>query len=324
MTINLDIAAILSAIFWPVVALTILLAYRQRIPAWVEGVASRVTKLEFAGVSLELAVAKPFIPEWSGAPGAPDLQHRATAIQVNDSTARTFLTQLTEEGTADYAQVDLGTGEEWLTSWLFILAIVFARMKGIKCFVFVETSAGVRKRYVGWTESEKIRWALAKRYPWFEQGYTDAHSTITSQQNALIVSSDGRLGYQFAPGDPGPSIELIREFLQRIQAPPLPFPVPSDPDWVLLDSASNTYEHAAWISGEQLEEILGGDLNPSMIRSAELRSKNTSEQLRICLSVPATFVAVTTEEQRFDYIVDRRVLLEQVAKRLSSETEGRS
>jgi len=33
-------------------------------------------------------------------------------------------------------------------------------MKGINCFVFFETSGNVRKRYVGWAESEEIRWAL--------------------------------------------------------------------------------------------------------------------------------------------------------------------
>jgi hypothetical protein len=73
MTIDLDIAAILSAILWPVVVLIILLAYRKRIPTLVEGMTSRVTKLEFAGISVELAVAKPFVPEWSGPPRARNL-----------------------------------------------------------------------------------------------------------------------------------------------------------------------------------------------------------------------------------------------------------
>lgn len=103
----------------------------------------------------------------------------------------------------------------------------------------------------------------------------------------------------------------------------MPLPVTSDPDWVLLDSTPNTYEHASWISGEKLEGILGGDLNTSTVHSTELRSKNTAEQLRAFLSVPRMFVAVTAEE-RFEYLVDRSVLLEQVAKRLSSETDGRS
>ena len=51
MTIDLDIAATLSAVLWPIVVLAILLAYRQKIPALFERLASRVTKLKFAGVS---------------------------------------------------------------------------------------------------------------------------------------------------------------------------------------------------------------------------------------------------------------------------------
>ena len=160
MNIDLDIAATLSAVIWPLVVLAVLLAYRSKIPALVEGLASRVRKLEFAGVSLELALAKPFVPEWSGSPTALDLRHKATAIQVNNSTARTFLTQLTDEGTGDYAEINLGAGGEWLTSRLFIMAIIFARMKGVKCFVFVETVGNTRKRFVGWAEPEKILAAI--------------------------------------------------------------------------------------------------------------------------------------------------------------------
>lgn len=88
MNITLDIAAALSAVIWPIIVLVILLAFRSRIPTLVEGLASRVNKLEFAGISLELALAKPFVPEWSGAPTALDLRHKATASQVQDSTAR--------------------------------------------------------------------------------------------------------------------------------------------------------------------------------------------------------------------------------------------
>jgi hypothetical protein len=62
MNISLDIAATLSAVIWPLAVLIVLLAYRKKFPALVEGLASRVTKLEFAGVSLELAVARPCVP----------------------------------------------------------------------------------------------------------------------------------------------------------------------------------------------------------------------------------------------------------------------
>lgn len=127
-----------------------------------------------------------------------------------DSTAKTFLAQLTDERTGDYAEINLGTGREWLTSRLFIMAIVFARMKGIECFVFVETSGAVRKRFVGWAEPAKIRGAVAQRYLWLERAYADAYATVTSQRNAVVVSRHGRLGYPHAPGDPGAGIELRR------------------------------------------------------------------------------------------------------------------
>jgi hypothetical protein len=325
MKTTLDIAAALSAVIWPIIVLAILLAYRSKIPIVVEGLASRVKKLEFAGVSLELAHAKPFVPEWSGSPNALDLRHKATAIQVNDSTARTFLTQLTDEGTGDYAEINLGTGEEWLTSRLFIMAIVFARMKGIECFVFVETSGAVRKRFVGWAEPAKIRWAFAQRYPWLERAYAEAYANVTSQRNAVVVSRHGRLGYPHAPGDPNAGIELLKEFLQRVQQPPVPVPTPAEPEeWVVVDPATNTQEHARWINAEELELVLGADCNVVVVRSSELRSKNAAGQLRSFLSMPARFVAVVGDDQRFEYLVRRDVLVEQVAKTMASEPNGRS
>lgn len=323
MNIILDLAAALSAVIWPVIVLVILLAYRSRIPMLVEGLASRVKKLEFAGISLELALAKPFVPEWSGAPTALDLRHKATAIQVQDSTARTFLTQLTDEGTGDYAEINLGTGSEWLTSRLFIMAIVFARMKGIECFVFVETSGGVRKRFVGWAEPATVRWALARRYPWLEQAYADAYAAVTS--NAVIVSAGGRLGYPYAPADPGAGIDLLKEFLERVQQP---FPVPPPPhepeQWVVVDAATNTHEHARWIGAEDLEQFLGRDLHTDVTRSSELRSKSSAEQVRLFLTVPARFVGVVGDEQRFEYLLRRDVLVEQVAKASALDAASRT
>lgn len=322
--VNLDIAATVSAVLWPTVLLVVLIAYRKRIPAFVEGLASRVRKLELPGFSLELAVAKPFIPDWSGSPSALDLRHSATAIEVNDSTARTFLTQLTEEGTADYAEVNLGSGQEWLTSRLFIMSIVFARMKGIRCFVFVETSGTVRRRYVGSAAPATIRWALARRYPWMELAYAEAYATILSEQQPVIVSNQGRLGSQYSPTDPGSSIDLLKEFLQRIQASPAPPVARESGEWALLDAATNTYEHAGWITSEGLDQMLARDFNTAALRSSELRSKTASEQLRTLLSVHEPFVAVTTDDQRFEYLIDRSVLLEQVGRTVSAHADGRS
>jgi hypothetical protein len=319
----LDIAALLSAIIWPVVLLVIALTYRKEIPGLVKGIAGRLSKLEFAGVSIELAKAKEFVPDWSA--GALDLRQKATAIEVNDSTAKTFLEQLRQKGDGDYAVVNLGDGNEWLTSRLFIMAIVFARMKGIKAFVFLETAGNVRNRFVCWAQPEKIRWALARRFPWLEQAYAEAYSAIL-QGRAFVVTNEGRLGNQFSKDDPQPSIELLQEYLQRVQMTGPPPPSDAQ-DWIAISDVppiGPTQEHAQWINSRNLEEMLGEDAMSSSISSSELRSKTTLGQLKVILSVTARFVPVTGPDQRFEYLVDRTVILEQVARQLAAQTEDRS
>ncbi|MGH9871287.1 MAG: hypothetical protein ACRD9S_02340 [Pyrinomonadaceae bacterium] len=321
LTATLDIAAVISAVFWPIVVLVILLVYRKKIPSLVQGIAGRITKLGFAGISFELAKATAFAPDWTA--GALDLRQKATALQVNDSTAASFSKQLMEGGTADYAEVNLGTGQEWLTSRLLIMAIVFARMKGIQCLVFVETAGNVRRCFVGWADPEKIRWALARHYPWLEQAYASAYSETMSSPIAFIVTNQGGIGQQFSPRDPGPTLELIQKFLLNIQLAYVPTAAPPNLDeWIPVDPATNTYEHASWINSEGLEQLLGNDLHDSAVRSSELRSRTQKERLRIVLSLPERFQAVVKDDQRFEYLLDRSVLLEQVAEKLSSESDG--
>jgi hypothetical protein len=153
---------------------------------------------------------------------------------VNDSTVGTFLSQLTDPTSADYAIVNLGSGDQWLTSRLYIMAVVFARMKGLKAFVFLGQSSASR-RYFGWADPNRIRWALARRYPWLEAAYSAAYADVTATPNAttVVTSAIGRLGYRYNSADPASSIELLKKFLQEIQwppepgAPPLALPPPS-------------------------------------------------------------------------------------------------
>ena len=91
-----------------------------------------------------------------------------------------------------------------------------------------------------------------------------------------------------------------------------------------MDPATDTHEHARWINAEELERVLGDDCRTAVVHSSELRSKNTVGQLRSFLSVPAQFVAVVADDQRFEYLVRRDVLVEQVAKRMASEPDGRN
>jgi hypothetical protein len=125
-----------------------------------------------------------------------------------------------------------------------------------------------------------------------------------------------------APGDPGAGIELLKQFLQRVRQPA---PPPAElQEWVVVDPTTSTQEHARWVSAEGLESALGIDCNTVVVRSSQLSWKSAPEQLRSFLSKPARFVAVVDDNQRFEYLVRRDVLVEQVARTIASEPDGRS
>lgn len=101
-------------------------------------------------------------------------------------------------------------------------------------------------------------------------------------------------------------------------------PPPKPQQWVVVDAATNTHEHASWVAAEGLEQWLGRDLHTDVVRSSELRSKSPAEQVRLFLTAPARFVGVVGDDQRFEYLVRRDVLVEQVAKASVLDGTGRT
>jgi len=101
MTTTLDIAALTSAMLYPIALLIIFLLFRKEIPALFKSIPGRLTKLEVAGISLELAKAQEFSPNWV-AEGALDLRQKAEAMMVDSSSASNFSSQLKSGSSADY------------------------------------------------------------------------------------------------------------------------------------------------------------------------------------------------------------------------------
>nr|MBI1228966.1 hypothetical protein [Cytophagales bacterium] len=308
MTTTLDVAAFTSAILYPLALIIIFLLFRKDIPEIVKGIAGRLTKLEVAGISLELAKAESFDPHWQKE-GTIDLRHRAAAVNVNDSTAGNFLSQLKAGGIADYAIVDLGNGGEWLSSRLFIMAIIFDKMKSVNGIVFLESTSSTRKKLVGWAESKKVRWAFAQRFPWMETAYAEAYSNTIP--NASVVSYQGKLGFVWDNANPSPSIDLLQKFLLKIQAPGGFPPPPEENDWVPLTSDATIQEHACWLNAELVEGILGDALITEHIKS-DIDDSTKEQQLKRYLKLGHPFIALVKDNERFDYLVKREKLLEQL------------
>ncbi|MBI0397450.1 hypothetical protein [Cyclobacterium marinum] len=315
MNITLDIAALASAILYPLVILIVFILFRKEIPLLIKSLTGRLTGLSFAGISLDLAKAEEFSPNWL-AQGALDLRQKAQAANVNDSTAGNFRSILETKDDVDYVIVNLGRGKEWLASRLYIMAIIFENRKGIKGIVFLESTKNTRKKYIGWAEPEKVRWALANQFPWFEKAYSEAYGIILDQ-GAKIINSEGRLGNSYDPNSSGYSITLLENFLKKIQSPPENPPLPEEEiEWVNLPSdplnPTHTKEHTCWLNGQSLENTLAEVLITENIKPSSQSSEAIDKQVKMALISSQKFIAVVNEEKQFSFLVKREKILEQL------------
>lgn len=332
-----DAAAMLAATLWPLVLMIVLLMYRKEVPRLTKSVLGRVTKLAFAGVEVQLAEVKSITPAWSGSSGGLDLRHQARATEINDSYVGTFMTQLRDAPMAEVAEVNLGQGQDWLSSRLYIMAILFARYKGVEALVFLDTVMGRTRRYVGWADVDKIRWALAHQYPWFEAAYASAYhklqgATVPGQNLAggqrpsvRVTNRYGRMGTVFDPTDVRPGIDLLQEFLSEIQSPPQPPAVLqpinlAESEWVQLERKEphdvDTYEHAEWIDSNDIAELLGEDLHHASIGEGELRVLSATKQYKAILSKSDQYIALVDEVGRFKGLLNRCAILGQAVMQM--------
>ena len=334
MTTTFDVAATISSVLWPLVVLVTLVVYRHKISSLIAGILSRVKKLEFAGVSLELAEVEELSTQWLVKSGGLDLRSLSAGLEVFESTKANILAQLDQPITGDYAVIDLGEGREWLSSRLLILSVLFDELRGLKAMVFVDSKDELTRRYLGWIDPKKLARILADRFPKLEAALSIARSIIDKPQqyllpeNNLWVTQMGLVSSQAGS-------ELFKHFLFHIkpQLPPAIPPgevndwtpmqanpgfaeyagMPNQPapggEWVELNG-NRFYEYAQWVNRRSLEELLGEELDRSFVHREDLRGKSEQKKVRMVLLEEGDFVAIVKEENRFDRLVNRRTLME--------------
>ena len=329
LSVTLDIADAVSAVVWPLLILIVVLVLRKHLPEFFKHLprlASRVSKVSIGGFSLELAKATAFAAQWSSEDDvSADLRKSMESISVTDSYFRTFITQMKDATPADYAVADLGEGEEWLSSRLYILSILLARSKTLQAFVFVRTAGSRTGKYVGWAKPEVVRWSLARKFPWLEQAYARAYSKkISGEQKAYpptqtvqIISRTGKLGDAPENVSADPAVELMRTFLGEpvIQREKNPKPAERE-EWTELKRVpgKRLFEHASWLTADTLADILGDDLHRNFVSATELAGMTDTEQVKRLLQVKQRYVPVVDDNGRFLELKNRQVLLDQAAR----------
>ena len=300
-----DFTDFVGTIVWPAVAVGTLVAFRRPLARFLDILGQRATKVSVYEVAIELATIPEFAPTWSS--GSTDVRQLTPAHAI-DSGSDTLFKQLTVNIAADYAIVDLGKGHQWLTSRLFIFAVMLERMRGLRCFVFLETRGDVRRRFLGTASPDKVRWALARQYPWLEAAFAQAYSAIAAY--APETSNDPYVFSDVSALQPQTSKTLIQNFLLKIQLTATP-PVDGIETWESLSNGPLLWERAKWLNGDRLEQDLQGVLQDSWY----LDSPDTpsAKRMEAILRREGPFVALVEEERRFKRLVDRQALLEQWA-----------
>ena len=92
--------------------------------------------------------------------GLVDLR-QLTSANVFDGSAQSLFEQLAETTPAEVAVINLGKGNKWLTSRLFLFAVLLEQFRGVRCLVFTRTRDGITNRLLGLASPEAVWRALA-------------------------------------------------------------------------------------------------------------------------------------------------------------------
>lgn len=245
-----SIVELVKALAWPVSTFLIALTFYEPLGRLLEALGSRATKLSLFKIEVELAsAASP-----NATPSLDSIRNPQLA-PMNDSS-RMLFKQVQDVRPADYAVINIGNGDEWLTSRLFIGAAMLQRMRGIRSIVFVGRVGGVDRKFLAVSSVTRARWTLSQNYPWLEAAFACASA------DAII----GRWGGGYTAGqihspqvkvnsdqgaiNPTAAEILVDRFIQMLQDTS----AGTDAEWIDLDA--NRKEHATWVTESLLKELL--------------------------------------------------------------------
>jgi hypothetical protein len=293
-----------KAVAWPVVACVALFALREPISHFLAGLAQRVTKFSVFNLEFELTEV-----EAKGVSGPIVNVIRSGPMVIFDSAGGIF-SQLREQRRADYVQIDLGEGDNWLFSRLFIVAAMFGGIRGVRCVVFTAGVGAQRNRFVGLASLQDVRWQIARVYPSFELALATAMSeAILSDPTTQMLRADGE-GY-----DPYVATSIVNKFLAGLQSAS---PSPAT-GWTQIKSLPSTWERSIWVDETSLQKVLGDSLSRAQVHDP--RSRPKQDVARSVLAQGTSFVAGVTSGM-FSELFDRTKMLERLAEQVATADDG--
>jgi hypothetical protein len=157
---------------WPIIVLLGLAIFRKSIASFLETVSRRATEIGVGLASIKLPEAR-----------------QAEALQTNvireletdawiESSSSWFQAFASSAANSEYALLNGGDGDQWITSRLFIFSVMLQRMKSLKVIVFTRMDDSGCRRFLGCASPEGVRWALAVAQPWLEIAFAKAYADV--------------------------------------------------------------------------------------------------------------------------------------------------
>lgn len=307
---------LIGQIAWPIVAVFAAFLFRKPLTNFLDTVAKRATKFSIGALGIELATM-------NEAQLGDDLLTFRTAdpfTVVGSSAKRTLFDMFEKPGTFEFVSINLGRGDDWVSSRLYIFAVMLQRMKSLRCIVFVQPGPETESKFLGATTPEAIRWSLARLQPWLEVAYENAYQQVLFPPpippNAPAPVIEAFVKNERGAVDPQKAKEIVKNFLLTVRAnAPIPGTKASE-GWVMV---GNDPEHATKLSGQYLEAELGQILWKDTVRSSE-----TKKEAKALLRCTAPFVAKIKRNGEFVALIDRVVFLDEVVARISDKLDGAS
>jgi hypothetical protein len=302
-----DIVKLIEVSIWPAIVLAVFLLLRKQLPHIIEELGRRVKKISVGNYfQMELSIMSEAAINWTIPYTDADIRQPAPVGEFT-SGASTLMEQIKSSDPADYAVIDLG--DRWLTSRLFIFAIILDRMRKLKYFVFLETRGGVRRKFLGVATPNAVRWKLAQRYSKYEQEFAKAYAEL--DKNIQIQTETGAL-------EPPQAASLVTNFLSNVQDTVVKTPLEEKEGWIYI-SEKQFYEYGEWLDGDKLKNLLGNSLDQSHV--IEKPHITREDIVKSILVKKGKFIAKVDNNMVFRDLVDREQLLNLIGMKLAAQQE---
>jgi hypothetical protein len=221
-----------------------------------------------------------------------------------------------------YVLIDLGsaTAPRWLTSRLYLLSFLITLTERPIEIVFVHSQGEISRRFLGVVAPDRVRWALAQRYSWFEPAMANAYALLTGP----VIKPPAAP----APGYPNLNDPLLDPDTKRISVTQVPILIQyflsnvqdnrssatvtqvKSADWVELGGGK--IEYSKWIDKERIERLLSADLTRSFI---VVPPNQVIDDLGLpLLKQKDRYIAVLDAERTFQNLLDRSAVLDGLAR----------